>query len=49
MVDVALKHDEVNSATISYDETIKASFNELTVDLEVIDDSRAEEKRYRKN
>ena len=48
MVDVALKHDEVNSATISYDETIKASFNELTVDLEVIDDSRAEREEIQK-
>lgn len=48
MVDVALKHDEVNSATISYDDTIKASFNELTVDLEVIDDSRVEREEIQK-
>ncbi|MBO4358797.1 MAG: AAA family ATPase [Erysipelotrichaceae bacterium] len=48
MVDVALKHDEVSEVTISYDETIKATFNELAIDLDVIDDSRAEREEIQK-
>ena len=42
MVDVALKHDEVSSVFIRYDDDVKALFNELEVDLDIIDDSNAE-------
>ena len=48
MVDVALKHDEVSSVAIRYDETIKATFNEVTVDLDIIDDARAEREEIQK-
>ena len=48
MVDVALKHDEVTNVTIRYDEAIKATFNELVVDLDVIDDSKAEREEIQK-
>ena len=48
MVDVALKHDEVSSVAIRYDETIRATFNEVTVDLDIIDDARAEREEIQK-
>ena len=32
----------LNKVNICFDETIKASFNETTIDLDIIDDSRAE-------
>ncbi len=47
MVDVALECD-IEKARIYYDETIKASFNETTRDLEVIDDSKAEREDIQK-
>lgn len=48
MVDLALKHDDLNSVAIKFDETIKASFNETVVDLDIIDDSRAEREEIQK-
>ena len=48
MVDVALKYDDITSASIKHDETIKLTFNEVTVDLDVIDDSRAEREEIQK-
>lgn len=48
MVDLALKHDDLNSVAIKFDETIKASFNETVVDLDIIDDSRAERDEIQK-
>ncbi len=48
MVDVALKHDEIEKVKISYDGTIKASFEEISFDLNVIDDSRAEREEIQK-
>ena len=47
MVDIALEND-LDTATISYDETIKASFGEKSVDLEVIDDAKAEREEIQK-
>ncbi|MBO4358454.1 MAG: AAA family ATPase [Erysipelotrichaceae bacterium] len=48
MVDVALKYDDITDATLRYDETVKVSFNEQSLDLEVIDDSRAEREEIQK-
>lgn len=48
MVDLALKNDDITSAVIKYDETIKAIFNEQSIDLEVIDDSKAEREEIQK-
>ena len=48
MVDVALKYDDISKASIRHDETIKLTFNEVTVDLDVIDDSRAEREEIQK-
>ena len=48
MVDLALKYDDVSKASLCFDETVKASFNEITLDLEVIDDSRAEREEIQK-
>lgn len=48
MVDVALKYDDITTASIRHDETIKLTFNEVTVDLDVIDDSRAEREEIQK-
>ena len=48
MVDVALKYDDITTASIRHDETIKLTFNEVTVDLDVIDDTRAEREEIQK-
>ena len=48
MVDVALKYDDIKDANIKYDETIKLSFNETVIDLDVIDDSKAEREEIQK-
>jgi len=48
MVDIALAHDDVDTVKIKYDETIKASFGETVVDLNVIDDSKAEREEIQK-
>ena len=48
MVDLALKHDELSLVSIKHDETIKAIFNETTVDLDIIDDSKAEREEIQK-
>ena len=48
MVDVALKYDDISSASIKYEDTIKLSFNEVNIDLDVIDDSRAEREEIQK-
>ncbi|MBP5279960.1 MAG: AAA family ATPase [Erysipelotrichaceae bacterium] len=42
MVDVALKYDDITTAFIKHDDTIKLLFNDVTIDLDIIDDSRAE-------
>ena len=48
MVDVALKYDDITTASIRHDETIKLTFNEVTADLDVIDDTRAEREEIQK-
>ncbi|MBQ6493093.1 MAG: AAA family ATPase [Erysipelotrichaceae bacterium] len=48
MVDIALKHDDVNKVKITHDETIRAIFNETSIDLNVIDDSKAEREEIQK-
>lgn len=48
MVDIALAHDDVDTVKIWHDETIKASFGETVVDLNVIDDSKAEREEIQK-
>ena len=48
MVDVALKYDDIAKASIRHDETIKLTFNDVTLDLDVIDDSRAEREEIQK-
>ncbi len=48
MVDIALAHDDVDTVKIKYDETIKASFGETVIDLNVIDDSKAEREEIQK-
>ena len=48
MVDVALKYDDISNASIRHDETIKLTFNEVTLDLDVIDDTRAEREEIQK-
>ena len=48
MVDVALKHDDLQVVKILHDETIKALFNENVYDLDVIDDSKAEREEIQK-
>ncbi|MBR0417943.1 MAG: AAA family ATPase [Erysipelotrichaceae bacterium] len=48
MVDIALKNDNVDTVKIWHDETIKASFNDTIIDLNVVDDSRAEREEIQK-
>ena len=48
MVDVALKYDDISNASIRHDETIKLTFNEVKLDLDVIDDTRAEREEIQK-
>lgn len=48
MVDIALKNDNVDTVKIWHDETIKASFNDTVIDLNVVDDSRAEREEIQK-
>ena len=48
LVDIALKNDDVNAVHLRYDETLKATFNEMTLDLDVIDDSKAEREEIQK-
>ncbi|MBQ6478781.1 MAG: AAA family ATPase [Erysipelotrichaceae bacterium] len=48
MVDVALKYDDLNSAQLRYEEGVKVSFNDLTMDLDVIDDAKAEREEIQK-
>ena len=48
MVDVALKYDDINTVELKYDGTVKVIFNEQTLDLEVIDDARAEREEIQK-
>ena len=48
IVDVALKYDDIETASINYDETIKFSFNDTTIDLAVIEDTRAEREEIQK-
>ena len=48
LVDIALKNDDVEAVHLKYDEALKASFNDLTLDLDVIDDSKAEREEIQK-
>ncbi|MBQ2584580.1 MAG: AAA family ATPase [Erysipelotrichaceae bacterium] len=48
MVDIALKHDECQQVRISYEDTIKATFNEISLDLDIIDDAKAEREEIQK-
>lgn len=48
MVDVALKYDDINKVELKYDGTVKVVFNEQTLDLEVIDDAKAEREEIQK-
>ena len=48
MVDVALKYDDIDNVTLKFDETVKVTFNEQTLDLEVIDDAKAEREEIQK-
>lgn len=48
MVDVALKYDDLNSAEIRYEDGVKVTFNEVTLDLDVIDDAKAEREEIQK-
>ena len=48
LVDIALKNDDVNAVHLRYDEALKATFNDLTLDLDVVDDSKAEREEIQK-
>jgi ATP-dependent Clp protease ATP-binding subunit ClpA len=48
LVDIALKNDDITDIHLAYDETLKASFNEQVVDLDVVDDSKAEREEIQK-
>ncbi len=48
LVDIALKNDDITDIHLRYDETLKASFNEQVVDLDVVDDSKAEREEIQK-
>ena len=48
MVDIALKHDECQQVRISYEDTIKATFNEISLDLDIIDDAKTEREEIQK-
>ena len=48
MVDVALKYDDINEVELKYDGTVKVIFNEQILDLDVIDDAKAEREEIQK-
>ena len=48
MVDVALKYDDINKVELKYDGTVKVIFNEQELDLDVIDDAKAEREEIQK-
>ena len=48
LVDIALKNDDVNAVHLRYDEALKATFNDMTLDLDVVDDSKAEREEIQK-
>ena len=48
MVDVALKYDDLNSAQIRYEDGVKVTFNDVVLDLDVIDDAKAEREEIQK-
>ena len=48
MVDLALKYDDLDKVRIYADDTIKAQFNETTIDLNVIENSSAEREEIQK-
>ena len=44
LVNITLQNSDINSIRLTYDETIKASFDEKTVDLDIANDESAERK-----
>ena len=48
LVDVALRNDDLDTITLEYNETIKARFNEIEKDLEILDDASAEREEIQK-
>ncbi len=47
-VDIALKNDDLKSARVYYEGSMKADFLENTIDLDIVDDSKAEREEIQK-